>query len=398
MPTSFIRRKLDSELRKAAQETPVVALLGPRQSGKTTLARMVFKDHNYVNLEDLEQRRYALAEPKSFLDSIATPAGVILDEIQHVPELFSYIQVRADEEKKNGYFVLTGSQNFALDEKISQSLSGRISKFQLLPLSIQELVDAQQLPDTLEELVYKGCYPKIYSDDVSVDRMYKNYIQTYIEKDVRQIKNITNLLLFQDFIIACAARSGQLLNLTSLSEDLGISQNTVKSWLSVLVSSYIVFLVKPYRKKYGKQLVKAPKLFFVDSGLVCSLLGIKSPDEVKHSYLRGSLVETLIVSDLYKQFCNKDFDPSKSLYFWRDHSGHEIDAIIHKQPNPIAVEIKSGKSISPDYFSGFEKWNAFTKTPAATNYVIYGGQNNQKWQAGTILGWQSAGTLIDDLF
>lgn len=398
MPTSYIHRKQEIELKKAAKETPVIAILGPRQSGKTTLARATFKDHNYINLEDLEQRRYALAEPKNFLDSVASPAGVILDEIQHTPELFSYIQVRADEEKKNGYFVLTGSQNFTLNEKISQSLSGRISKLQLMPLAIQELIDAHQLPNSLEELVYKGCYPKIYSDDISVDRMYKNYIQTYIEKDVRQIKNITNLLLFQDFIIACAARSGQLLNLTSLSEDLGIAQNTVKSWLSILASSYIIFLVKPYRKKYGKQLVKAPKLYFVDSGLVCSLLGIKSPAEVKHSYLRGALVETLIVSDLYKQFCNKDFDPSKSLYFWRDHSGHEIDAVIHKQPNPVAVEIKAGGTISPEYFQGFEKWNNFTKTPPSTNYVIYGGQNNQKWKTGTILGWQSSGQLIEELF
>ena len=398
MPIAIIKRDLEQELREAASETQAVAILGPRQSGKTTLARSTFKNHVYINLEDLDQRRYALADPKGFLQNISSPEGVILDEIQHTPELFSYIQVQADEQKKNGYFILTGSQNFIMDEKISQSLSGRISKLQLMPLSIQELKNAGQLPDTLEELVYKGCYPKLYSEDVSVDRMYKNYIQTYIEKDVRQVKNITNLLLFQDFVIACAARSGQLLNLSSLSEDLGISQNTVKAWISVLVSSYIIFLIKPYHKKYGKQLVKAPKLYFVDPGLACSLLGIKNSTELKQSYLRGSLVETLIVSDIYKQFCNRDFDAGKSLYFWRDHSGHEIDAIIHKQPNPIAVEIKSGATISPDYFQGFEKWNTFTKTSASSNYVIYGGQNNQKWQHGTILGWQSSGTLINEIF
>lgn len=398
MSIPIIKRDMETELRKAATETQVVAILGPRQSGKTTLARTTFKDHTYINLEDLEYRRFALADPKGFLDSVSSSAGVILDEVQHTPELFSYIQVRADEQKKNGYFILTGSQNFTMDEKISQSLSGRISKLQLMPLSINELKNAELLPNTLEEFAYKGCYPKLYSEDVSIDRMYKNYIQTYIEKDVRQIKNITNLLLFQDFIIACAARSGQILNLTSISEDLGISQNTVKSWLAVLVSSYIIFLLKPYRKKYGKQLVKAPKLYFVDSGLACSLLGIKNPAELKQSYLRGSLIETVIVSDIYKQLCNRDFDASKSLYFWRDHSGHEIDAIIHKQPNPIAVEIKSGATISPDYFAGFEKWNTFTKSPASSNYVIYGGQNNQRWQTGNIMGWQSAGTIINEIF
>ncbi len=395
---SLVKRDLEKELIKAAAETQVIAILGPRQSGKTTLARSVFKDHTYINLEDLEQRRFALADPKGFLNNVSSESGVILDEIQHTPELFSYIQVRADEEKKNGYFILTGSENFTLNEKISQSLSGRISKLTLLPLSINELSKATLLPNNLEQLVYKGCYPKLYREDVSIDRMYKNYIQTYVEKDVRQIKNITNLLLFQDFIIACAARTGQLLNLTSISEDLGISQNTVKSWISVLVSSYIIFLLKPYRKKYGKQLVKAPKLYFVDTGLVCSLLGIKNPDELKQSYLRGSIIETLIVSDIYKQLCNRDFDANKSLYFWRDHSGHEIDAVIHKQPNPIAVEVKAGATISPDYFKGFEKWNNVTKAPASSNYVIYGGQNNQKWQSGTVLSWQSSGALINEIF
>ncbi len=391
----IIKRSLHQQLVEAAKHFPVVAILGPRQSGKTTLARLVFPDHAYVNLEDLTLRSLASADPKRFLKDFLGKTGIIIDEAQHAPDLFSYVQVLADEDPKNGRYILTGSQNFALDERITQSLAGRVAKLTLFPLSIQELREASLLADRIEDYVLKGSYPKLYGQDVPISILYKNYIETYVEQDIRQIKYITDLLLFKKFIITCAARSGQLLNLSSIAEDLGISYHTVNAWLSLLVSSYIVFLVQPYYEKYGKRLVKTPKLYFVDTGLACSLLGLNTVDDVSHSYLRGSLIETCIMSDLNKQFFNLDRTPN--LYFWRDHTGHEIDAIIDIKPHPLAVEIKSSKTIAPDFFKSIQFWNSITQTSNSSNYVIYGGSDTQHWPQASVLSWQSSGHLIHDI-
>lgn len=388
----IIRRVLEKKLVEAAKYFPVVALLGPRQSGKTTLARKVFSEHIYVNLEDLGVRALATADPKGFLQSYMGNSGVIFDEIQHVPDLFSYIQLLADEKQKNGYFVLTGSQNFALNERISQSLAGRVAKLTLFPLSIQELYEENLLPDTLEEFVLKGCYPKLYKEDVPIELLYKNYIHTYVEKDVRQIKNVTDLLVFKKFLTACAVRTGQLLNLSSIAEDLGISHSTVSSWLSLLASSYIAFLVQPYYEKYGKRLVKTPKLYFIDTGLACTLLGLTDVKQVSHSYLRGSLIETCIMADFIKQYYNLDKEPG--LYFWRDQTGHEVDAIIDRKPQPIALEIKSSMTVSPDLFSSVLFWRKITHTDNSSNYVVYGGNDTQHWPEATVLSWKRSGDII----
>jgi len=391
----LIKRTIEHYLIEAAQDFPVLAILGPRQSGKTTLAQAIFKDYTYVNLEDLSLRELASTDPKGFLNSYKDKIGVILDEIQHVPALFSYLQVIVDQQPKKGFYILTGSQNFVLNEKITQSLAGRVALLTLLPLSLHELESAQLIPDTIEEFVFNGCYPKIYKENISVERLYKNYVQTYVEQDVRQIKNVTDLILFKKFLSACAARTGQLLNLSSLAQDLGISHNTVNSWLSVLVSSYIIFLVQPYYKTYSKRLSKSPKLYFNDTGLACSLLGITSAEQVMHSYLRGSLIETSIMSDLLKQYYNLDKDPS--LYFWRDQTGHEIDAILDTKPFPTALEIKASMTVSPDFFKGIQFWNSITKNESNLHYVIYGGNDSHPWPQGTVLSWKRSGDIIQNL-
>lgn len=274
-------------------------------------------------------------------------------------------------------------------------MAGRVAELTLMPLSIHELDSAEKLPDRVEEYVFKGSYPELYKKELSITRFYGDYIDTYIKKDVRQLLNMRDIVLFKKFIKACAARTGQLLNLSSISEDLGIAPNTVKHWLSVLVATYVIFLLEPYNKKIPKRLIKSPKLFFHDTGLACSLLGLRTSQEVADSYLRGNLIETSIISDLYKQYCNLDVDPD-GLYFFRTQDGQEIDAILNKTPQPIAVEIKASKTISPEYFKELKKWQEISKSPGSSSYIIYGGDDVQQWPAAKVLGWQSSGTLVKD--
>ncbi len=265
-----------------------------------------------------------------------------------------------------------------------------------MPLSINELNQAELLPSTIEGLVFKGCYPELYEKDLKINNYYTDYVNSYIKKDVRQVLQVKNLVLFKKFIKACAVRTGQILNLSSISEDLGIATNTVKEWLSVLVATYVVFLLEPYNKKIPKRLIKAPKLFFYDSGLVCSLLNLKTAKEAGDSYLRGNLIETCIVSDLYKQYCNLALNPD-GLYYFRTQGGQEIDAIIDKAPHPVAVEIKGSKTVSPEIFRGMTDWHKITKTSNSSNYIIYGGDNVQKWPDGTVLSWRASGNLIQEV-
>jgi predicted AAA+ superfamily ATPase len=297
----MIRRDLTDHLLDAANQFGAVAVLGPRQSGKTTLVQTVFKNHKYVSLEDLDRRALAHADPRRFLQDYGNEFGIILDEIQHAPELLSYIQTIIDQEKKKGYFIITGSQNILVNQAITQTLAGRLAILTLFPLSINELNKAGMLSGNIEETVFKGSYPRIYSENVSPIKLYANYVRGYVERDVRQVKNILDLNLFQNFIQLCAGRIGQVLNLSSLGNDCGIDQKTVLSWISLLEASYVIFLLRPYYKNFGKRLIKAPKLYFVDTGLACSLLNIKSAQEFSEHYLRGGLVESLIISDLFKQ-------------------------------------------------------------------------------------------------
>lgn len=390
----MIERTIKSKIIEASNEFQVITIVGPRQSGKTTLAKSVFPQHAYISLEDYDVRERANADPRRFLSDFPTEFGLILDEIQHVPQLLSYMQTIVDREKKNGFFVITGSNNFLVHDAISQTLAGRMAIFTLLPLSIEELQKSQLLPEKIETAVYNGGYPKIYANTVSIERLYKNYIQTYLERDVHQIKQITDLSLFKKFINLCVGRIGQIVNFTSLANDCGITQNTVKSWLSLLESSYIIFLLYPYHKNFGKRIIKSPKLYFIDTGIACNLLHIESDRDLLNHYLRGGLIESFLISDILKQQYNQDKTPT--LYFWRDQTGNEIDCIIDKQ-NPISVEIKSGKTVNPDFFKQLTKWQELTKNDQKFSYVIYGGSEDQQWPQAKVVNWKSAGTLIQNL-
>ncbi len=386
----IIRRAMTADILKMAKFFPVVAILGPRQAGKTTLAREIFGTYRYVNLENIDLRTFASVDPRGFLAEYLNDHGLIIDEFQHVPELLSYIQAYVDEKKRPGQFILTGSQNFLMNQAITQSLAGRISIHTLLPLSIEELSAAQLLPQAIEEFMYKGSYPPLYTTEVPADRWYRGYIHTYLERDVRQLRQVENLDLFQTFIQLCAGRIGQLLNLTSLANDCGISDNTARQWLSLLEASYIVFLLRPHYRSFSKRVTKSPKLFFYDTGLVCSLLKI-TPEILPMHPFKGNLFESLIISDLAKRYYNQGKDPG--LYFWRDHTGHEIDCIIDKGQTLIPIEIKAAKTISPSFFDGLRFWNELAQADPENSMVIYAGDEDQKWSQGRVISWKSLSTV-----
>jgi predicted AAA+ superfamily ATPase len=386
----MITRELTKPLQEVARQFPVVAVLGPRQSGKTTLVQTVFKDHRYISLEDLDVRTLANTDPRRFLQDYPTEHGVILDEIQHAPVLLSYIQTIVDREKRNGYFIVTGSQNLLVNQAVIQTLAGRIALLTLFPLSLSELEKAQLLPDKIEYAVFKGSYPRVYAQDLPPHTVYSNYIRTYIERDVRNIKNITDLAAFQRFIQLCAGRIGQILNLSSLANDCGIDHKTVRAWLSVLEASYVIFLLYPYYKNFGKRLIKSPKLYFVDTGIACSLLRIRSAQDVFEHYLRGNLIESFILADFFKQYYNSDRQPA--LYFWRDQQGHEIDCVIDEPPQLIPVEIKAGKTVSFHYFDQLTYWHTLTHT--TDGFVIYAGSENRSWPHAQVKSWKTAGTFV----
>jgi len=332
-------------------------------------------------LERPDTREFATHDPQGFLQSLEE--YVILDEIQTVPHLFSYLQTIVDQDPRKGRFILTGSQNFLLSERISQSLAGRVALLTLLPMSLRDLQKAGHLPQNYETLLYQGGYPRIYADGVSPVDWYPNYIRTYVEKDIRMIKNITDLDTFERFLGLCAGRVGQLVNWSDLGRDCGISYQTAKSWMSLLQSSFIVFLLPPHFKNHGKRLVKSPKLYFYDIGLACSLLNIESAQQVTTHYLKGGLFESLILSELAKSFYNKGRHPK--LTFWRDQVGHEIDCLIEQGNSTTPVEIKSGKTLSQDFFKELVYWE---KTHHSKGYLIYGGEEEQKRTQATVIGWK----------
>lgn len=382
----LIPRKIAPRIKKLSTQFPVIGILGPRQSGKTTLAKTLFSNYQYINLEELDTRRFATEDPRKFLKSFQNEAGVILDEIERAPELLSYIQSLVDQNQKPGFFVLTGSENILLNQHINQSLAGRIALVTLLPLSLEELQEAHQLPESLEEVMFRGFYPSLYSKDLESRDWIQNYIQTYIERDVRNLKKITDLSLFQKFLQLCAGRIGQLLDLTSLGNDCGITAHTVRSWLSILEATYIVFLLQPHHTHFSKRLIKAPKLYFYDPAVACRLLSLQSPKDLTTHYLRGSLFESMILSDLFKQRSYTELMPN--LYFWRDKSGLEIDVILEFGSQLVPIEIKSAETINSDFFSNLIKWNTLTKHHPSHGYLVYGGHELQMRSQGTVIGWR----------
>lgn len=386
----LIIRKLTDKLKQLYQKFPAVAVLGPRQSGKTTLVRETFPSHKYISLEDLDLRSYAETDPRGFLSEYS--GKVIFDEIQNVPSLFSYLQTEIDKAKKPGQFILTGSQHFLLQDNISQTLAGRIAMLYLLPLAIDELKTAKLSTDDLEEQLFNGFYPRIYQHHIDPTDWYPNYVQTYIERDVRQMKNIQDLAVFQKFLKMCASRTGQLLNLSGLAADCGVTHNTARAWISLLQSSFIIFLLQPFHNNIGKRLVKTPKLYFFDTGLVCSLLGIEEKKQLSTHYLKGGIFESFVISELIKARYNQGKIPN--LYFWRDKTGHEIDCIIEEAQQVIPIEIKVAKTIVNDFFSGIEYWKQFTPYKSSKSYIIYGGDQNQTHRKqATVLSWMNVDNI-----
>ena len=356
--------------------------------GKNYFNKNLFPKMAYVSLENPSERQFAINDPNGFLSNY--PNGAILDEVQRTPELFSYIQTIVDENNKAGQFILSGSQNFLLLEKISQSLAGRVAVLKLLPFSILELQKANLFSENYQKLIFTGFYPAIFSHKIESRYFYQNYIQTYIERDVRTLKNIGNLNNFIKFLQLCAGRTGQILNYSSLANDCDISVNTVKSWLSVLESSYIIFLLQPHYKNFNKRLIKMPKLYFYDIGLASSLLKIDNEQQIQSHYLFGNLFENFIISEFQKYYYNSGL--MSSIYFWCDNKGKEIDLIIEKADKLIPVEIKSGKTFSLDYFKNVKYFNKLAGNSPQNSYVVYGGKENHNTSEGKVISWKK---LID---
>lgn len=392
----MIPRIAGNTLKKLAKGYPVVAVTGPRQSGKTTLSRASFPEKPYVSLENPEQREFAEEDPKGFLRRY--PDGAILDEVQRCPDLLSYLQSRVDEDRRPGLFVLTGSQQFGLFSGITQTLAGRVGLIQLLPFSLLELQSASASPSSLDHLLYQGLYPPLYDQDRELDPInwYGDYVITYIERDVRQMINVQDLSTFQRFVRLCAARIGQLLNLANLANDCGLSQNTAKAWLSVLEASYIVFLLRPHHRNFRKRIVKAPKLYFLDTGLAAWLLGIHNLEQLSIHAQRGALFESWVIVELLKGRYNQALSPN--LYFWRDNTGNEIDILLEYGERLRPIEIKSGQTINRDHFSGLRKWTklaASEKMQVDTPYLIYGGTETQTRSGIAVKPWHEIATLVD---
>jgi predicted AAA+ superfamily ATPase len=366
----MIKREAESELINLAKQFKAVAVLGPRQSGKTTLTRYVFRDKPYVSLENPDIRRFALDDPRGFLTQYKT--GAVIDETQRVPELFSYLQQILDEDDKRGKFILTGSNNFLLQESISQSLAGRIAYLYLLPFTISEL--ATEKNHNLHSLMFSGFYPPLYDRPVEPDKWYQNYIRTYIERDVRQIKNLTDLNSFERFLRLCAGRTGQLLNMNSLAIESGVDNKTIASWIGVLESSFILYRLYPHHRNFNKRIVKMPKIYFYDTGLACALLGIQNAEQLNYHPLFGNLFENFAISELLKHRYN--LAKSNNLSFWRDNTGHEVDIIIDTMGKLYPVEIKSGKTITDKFFTGILYW--FKISGEKTGAIIYAGESGQK--------------------
>lgn len=386
----MIPRTLQKHIQKMAKVFPVVAVAGPRQSGKTTLVKACFPTYSYVNLENLDDRRAAAEDPRMFLKHHARH-GVIIDEAQKVPELFSYLQQIVDESKKMGNYIITGSQNFLLMEKVTQSLAGRVSINNLLPFSLNELPKRSNISKDLNLILYTGMYPSIYDRKILPENYYPSYLQTYLERDVRSLKNIANLNLFQRFLQLCAGRVGQLLNLSNIGNELGIDAKTVRSWLSVLEASFIIFFLQPYFKNFKKRIVKHPKLYFYDTGLVCSLLGLTNAAQLTNHYLRGALFENFIISEYVKMKRHKGANPN--VYFWQDNTGNEVDMLIDEGDLLTAVEIKSGSTIHQNFFKNLIKFKKYSGTTSENSYLVYGGDRSMPRQNGQVIGWRNLSQL-----
>ena len=386
----MIARDVEEAFRGLLRGFPVVTLTGPRQSGKTTLARAIFAGRPYISLEDPDVRRMALEDPRAFLAGL--PDGAVRDEVQRTPELLSYLQARVDADGRMGLFLLTGSQQFGLMSGITQSLAGRSAFIELLPFSLNELGRAGISPPSLDEMLLAGGYPPLYDRSLLPKAWFPAYVTAYVERDVRQILKVQDLEVFQRFVRLCAGRSGQILNLASLATDCGITHNTAKAWISVLEASYVLFLLRPHHENFSKRLIKSPKLYFYDTGLLCWLLGIQNAGQLASHPLRGSIFETFVVSELVKSRLNRG--ERAAFSFWRDSNGNEIDVVADVGTGMMPIEIKAGQTINRDFFAGLERWTALAGERAVSPALIYGGEENHERRGTRIIGWRKVAETL----
>ena len=384
-----IKRLIDSELNRCSEFFPVVTILGPRQSGKTTLAKTFFSDYSYINLEDPEYFELAKNDINAFFSTVKIP--VIIDEVQRVPELLSKIQVLVDKEKSNGKFILTGSFQQGLKAAISQSLAGRTAILNLLPFSIKELNSAG-FDFSKDEFLYKGFMPRHYSENQPVDLLYRSYFQTYVERDVQSLLNVKHKNLFEKFLRLLAGRIGQVVNYESLANDTGVSKTTISEWISVLESSFIIFKLEPYFENYTKRLVKSPKIYFYEPGLASYLLGIKNAEQVSRDPLVGNLFENMVILEILKAQYAKGLE--KSLYYFRDSKGFEVDLIIANGRNIIPVEIKSASTFNKDFCRNLKKMCGFAKN-AYSPTVVYSGDIELESEGVRFINFKNCGNLIE---
>ncbi|MBF0595044.1 MAG: ATP-binding protein [Candidatus Omnitrophica bacterium] len=385
----LIKRELTSELMSMARQYPVVTITGPRQSGKTTLARKTFPKHRYVNLEEPDVRELAQADPRAFL--AGSDSGIILDEIQRVPQLLSYIQAIVDVKKKKGRFILTGSRSFELMESVTQSLAGRTAILSLLPLSIAELKKARQV-NTVDQYLIKGFYPRVYADTLDPFKTYRNYFQTYIERDLRALITVRDLSAFQKFVRLCAGRVGQIFNASALSSEVGVSVPTINAWVSILQESYIVCLLQPYSANIRKRLVRSPKIYFYDVGLAAYLLGVENVTQMSRDPLRGNLFENMVVMELMKCRINKGQD--HGLFFFRDDKQHEVDVITASSGGIVAIEIKSSQTFHQDFLKSLKYVKKVFHFKPFQAAVIYAGSGTQAGGEFSLLNYEDVSSAF----
>ena len=382
----MIPRLAEKTLLRYARGFPVICITGPRQSGKTTLAKMAFPKKRYFSLEDPDTALLARSDPRGFLET--WPEGLILDDAQYIPELFVYIKTMADKNPKPGKYIITGSQQFNLMEKVTESLAGRAAFLTLLPFSAAELNAAGLCPDDPFKLMLNGLYPPLYDRDIRARDFYSAYTASYVERDIRQLVNVKDLGAFQNFIRFCAARTGGILNLSSLAADCGITHNTAKAWISVLEISGIIFLLRPYFKNYGKRMIKSPKLYFTDPGLACRLLGIQTEEQLFLNPLRGSLFEGFVISELMKNRLNRG--EKADMWFWRDNAGNEIDCLVDDGKKLTALELKSGKTFNEEMTGGLKNWQKISGAEAGDSILVYTGPQKSSFKGIKIIPWKEA--------
>lgn len=380
----MIERNINEKLKFLTSKFPVITLTGIRQCGKSTLLKNSFKDYKYISLEDIDIRQMAQTDPRGFLNSFGT--RIIIDEAQYAPNLFSYIQTKVDEVNDVGMYILSGSHNFLLMENVSQSLAGRAAILRLAPFSISELSQAGRLPDSIDSWLFTGGFPRIYDKDIPPTDYFPSYIQTYIERDIRTLRNVGNLSLFIKFLKLCAARIGQLLNMQSLANECGISVATANAWMSILETSYVVFLLRPYHNNFNKRLVKTPKLYFFDTGLAASLLGLTDSSQLTLHYLRGELFENMAIAEKAKNYYAQGLEPQ--MFFWRDSNQNEVDLLTEDGLQLNAYEIKSSATMSNDFFKGLKRFAGISNMQTENLNVIYGGDISLTTQQGNYISWR----------